>query len=110
MVHTHCAKAGAVGRVAARRAGVPPVVHTYHGSPFHEFQAGPLRRAYVLMEQRLGQITDVALCVGAGVAAEAVRRELIAPDRVRTIGVCADEPGRAPTTRAPRPRPDAGPG
>jgi len=95
VVHTHCAKAGAVGRVAARRAGVPRVVHTYHGFPFHDFQPGPLRRAYVSVEQRLGRITDVALCVGAGVAAEAVRRELIAPDRVRTIGVCADEPGRA---------------
>ena len=94
VVHTHCAKAGAVGRVAARRAGVPRVVHTYHGFPFHEFQPGPLRRAYVSVEQRLGRITDVALCVGTGVAAEAVRRELVAPDRVRTIGVCADEPGR----------------
>jgi glycosyltransferase involved in cell wall biosynthesis len=95
VVHTHCAKAGAVGRVAARRAGVARVVHTYHGFPFHEFQAGPLRRAYVSVEQRLGRITDVALCVGTGVAAEAVRRGLIAPDRVRTIGVCADEPGQA---------------
>ena len=104
VVHTHCAKAGAVGRVAARRAGVPRVVHTYHGFPFHEFQAGPLRRAYVSVEQRLGQITDVALCVGTGVAAEAVRRELIAPDRVRTIGVCADEPGRA---RRPSASPEA---
>ncbi|HEX3490090.1 MAG TPA: glycosyltransferase [Streptosporangiaceae bacterium] len=100
VVHTHCAKAGAVGRVAARRAGVARVVHTYHGFPFHEFQAGPLRRAYVSVEQRLGRITDVALCVGTGVAAEAVRRGLIAPDRVRTIGVCADEPGqgRRPVT------------
>ena len=104
VVHTHCAKAGAVGRMAARRAGVPRVVHTYHGFPFHEFQAGPLRRAYVSVEQRLGQITDVALCVGTGVAAEAVRRELIAPDRVRTIGVCADEPGR---DRRPTASPEA---
>ncbi len=90
VVHTHCAKAGAVGRLAARRAGVPRLVHTYHGFPFHEFQAAPRRHGYVQIERWLGRITDVALCVGTGVAVEAVRRELIAPERVRTIGVVAD--------------------
>jgi glycosyltransferase involved in cell wall biosynthesis len=94
VVHTHCAKAGAVGRLAARRAGVPRIVHTFHGFPFHEFQSAARRRAYVSIERRLGQITHVALCVGSGVAAEAVRRELIAPERVRTIGVVVDGPDR----------------
>jgi glycosyltransferase involved in cell wall biosynthesis len=87
VVHTHCAKAGALGRVAAHRAGLPRIVHTYHGFPFHEFQWAPRRHAYVAIERRLGRFTDLALCVGTGVAVEAVRRELIAPQRIRTIGV-----------------------
>ena len=90
VVHTHTAKAGVVGRLAAHRAGVPWLVHTYHGFPFHEFQAAPRRRAYVRIERWLGQITDLALCVGTGVAVEAVRRQLISPERIRTIGVVAD--------------------
>ena len=90
VVHTHCAKAGAIGRLAGHRARVPRLVHTYHGFPFHEFQGAVRRRAYIETERRLGRVTDVALCVGTGVAVEAVRRRLIAPERVRTIGVVAD--------------------
>ncbi len=94
VVHTHCAKAGAVGRIAARRAGVPRIVHTYHGFPFHRFQSPLRRQAYVAIERRLGRITDMALCVGSAVAAEAVRRGLVSPERVATIGVAVDGPER----------------
>ena len=87
VVHTHTAKAGALGRIAARRARVPRVVHTYHGFPFHEFQSRLRRGGYIAVERRLGRITDVALCVGTGVAVEAVRRGLVPPERIRTIGV-----------------------
>jgi glycosyltransferase involved in cell wall biosynthesis len=108
VVHTHTSKAGTVGRIAARQAGVARIVHTYHGFPFHEFQSAVRRQAYVAVERRLGRITDVALCVGAGVAAEAVRRRLIQPERVRTIGVVVDGPSataasmnaRSPQARA----------
>ena len=90
VMHSHCAKAGAVGRLAARRAGIPRIVHTYHGFPFHEFQSAVRRYAYITAERRLGRITDVALCVGTGVAVEAIRRGLAAPERIRTIGVAVN--------------------
>jgi glycosyltransferase involved in cell wall biosynthesis len=85
VVHTHSAKAGALGRLAAHRAGVPLVVHTYHGFPFHEFQ-NPLRRAaYIAIERRLAAITDAVLAIGSGVATEALRRGLATPSTLRTI-------------------------
>ena len=100
VVHTHTAKAGTLGRLAARRAAVPRIIHTYHGFPFHEFQSPGRHAAYIAIERRLGRITDLALCVGTGVAVEAVRRGLISPERIRTIGVAVETRG-APGSAGP---------
>ena len=90
VVHTHSAKAGAVGRWAAHRAGTPLIVHTYHGFPFHPFQNPARRTAYVAMERRLARITDAVLAIGTGVATEALRRGLARPDTLRTVAPVVD--------------------
>jgi glycosyltransferase involved in cell wall biosynthesis len=93
LVHTHSAKAGALGRLAAARAGVPRVVHTFHGFPFHEFQSWPRRSLYVGVERYLSRFTDMFLAVGGAVAAEAVRRGIAPPDRLRVINPAIEYPG-----------------
>lgn len=90
LVHTHSSKAGALGRLAAARAGTPRIVHTFHGFPFHEFQSRPRRALYVGAERYLSHFTDVFLAVGGAVAAEAVRRKIAPPERVRVIDPAID--------------------
>lgn len=58
VVHTNSSKAGIVGRVAARRAGVPRVVHTVHGWPFHDHQAAPVAAVWRTLERRAARLAD----------------------------------------------------
>ena len=51
VVHTHSGKAGLLGRVAARAAGVPAIVHTVHGAPFHAYQGRGARALFRACER-----------------------------------------------------------
>jgi len=65
IVHTHSAKAGILGRIAAKIACRKTlVIHTVHGPSFHEFQS-PLRNiAYIAAEKIAAIFTDRFICVG----------------------------------------------
>lgn len=85
VVHTHSAKGGVLGRLAAARAGTKRIVHTWHGFPFHDFMPAWRRAVYVRIERHCAKHTDAFLAVGAQVAVEAMRRKMGSPDRIRTI-------------------------
>ena len=57
IVHTHSSKAGILGRIAAREAGVPVIVHTFHGFGFHRYQNPIVFRAYVAAERKAAAST-----------------------------------------------------
>lgn len=51
VVHTHSAKAGILGRLAAWSMNVPAIVHTVHGAPFYPFQPWLTRTFYRACEK-----------------------------------------------------------
>ena len=57
IVHTHTPKAGIVGRWAARLAGVPRIIHTFHGFGFNTLQSSWRTRIYVAIERFTALIT-----------------------------------------------------
>lgn len=63
IVHTHSSKAGILGRVAARAAGIHHVVHTYHGFGFNDRQPRALFAAFVATERAVAPLTSAFVCV-----------------------------------------------
>ena len=63
IVHTHSSKAGILGRIAARFARVPVIVHTVHGWSFHEHMSARRRRFYVALERWSARFTDALIVV-----------------------------------------------
>ena len=77
VVHTHSSKAGIIGRLAARSAGIPVVVHTVHGQAFHPREKAWKNKLYIFLEKFAAKYCDriyavaqamIDQCVYAGVA------------------------------------------
>ncbi len=77
VVHTHSAKGGMLGRLAAHALKIPAIVHTVHGAPFHPYQGRAPRELFRQCEKyaahrchRLISVADAMtdLMVNASVA------------------------------------------
>jgi glycosyltransferase involved in cell wall biosynthesis len=80
VVHTHMAKAGTVGRLAAHICGVPLIVHTYHGHVFHSYFGRAKTKVFLTIERALGLATDRIIVLGDGQRAE-IASYGVAPSR-----------------------------
>ena len=88
IVHTHMAKAGALGRIAAVIARVPVRIHTYHGHLLHGYFGKGKTFVVVIAERILRLFTTYAVVVG-----EQVRQDLIKAKIVSALASCSIAPG-----------------
>ena len=84
IVHTHMAKAGTLGRLAAAmynrtvdRHARTRIVHTYHGHVLEGYFSGPVTKAYTAVERQLARISDAIVAISP-----AIQRELVSEHRI----------------------------
>lgn len=96
VVHTHCAKAGVLGRIAAQRAGVPVIVHTCHafgsqvtrvpqGSRLRGFANQAKEKLFILAERHTGNMSDKLITVCEQNRQQAIDQRLAPADKIETI-------------------------
>jgi glycosyltransferase involved in cell wall biosynthesis len=96
IVHTHYAKAGLLGRIAARRAGVPIIIHTYHTFSWkvaHAFHSSILRnylssakeQLYVEIERYAASFCDALITVCELNKQEAITRNIAPSEKFVNI-------------------------
>jgi glycosyltransferase involved in cell wall biosynthesis len=75
LVHTHMAKAGAVGRLASLTVHPRPrTVHTYHGHVLGGYFSAAAERAFLRIEQLLAPRTDALVTVSTEIRGELLAR------------------------------------
>jgi glycosyltransferase involved in cell wall biosynthesis len=101
VVHTHSAKAGILGRLAAWNLGVPAIVHTVHGAPFHAYQPWATRTLYRACERYAAKRCHALISVADAMTDQLVAAGVAPRENFTTIssGMDVDPFLRADETR-----------
>ena len=90
VVHTHTAKAGLLGRLAARSAGVPTVVHTFHGHVLRGYFSPVKTALFRRLETRLAAATDALVAVSDAVKRDLVELGIARAEKIRVVPLGLD--------------------
>ena len=85
IVHTHTAKAGLLGRLAARAARVPTVVHTFHGHVLRGYFSPPKQALFRRLEAILATAADALVAVSEAVKQDLVELGVARASKIRVI-------------------------
>lgn len=100
VVHTHTSKAGWLGRSTAVAAGVPKLVHTFHGHVLRDYFAPPIGWLLARLERRLATRTDVLCAVSASCADELAAAGVAPRDRFHVVPPAVPLPTPLPRAEA----------
>lgn len=100
IVHTHLAKAGFAGRVAARLAGVPIVLHTFHGHVFRGYFSPRKTRLFLLMERLCARLSTRIVTISPRLRDEIAAFGVTTADRIAIIPLGFDLDAFAAQPRA----------
>jgi glycosyltransferase involved in cell wall biosynthesis len=81
IVHTHAAKPGALGRLAAYSEKVPLILHTFHGHVFHSYFNMVKTRFFIETERFLAKRTDCIVAISEQQKQELAAEFKIAPEQ-----------------------------
>jgi glycosyltransferase involved in cell wall biosynthesis len=84
-VHTHSSKAGIIGRLAARAAGVPVVVHTVHGQAFHPYQSSLKNRLFIFLERFAARFCDKIYAVAQAMIDQCVAAKVAPKEKYMVV-------------------------
>ncbi|MBU1949695.1 MAG: glycosyltransferase family 4 protein [Candidatus Eisenbacteria bacterium] len=86
IVHTHTAKAGFIGRLAAHLAGVPVILHTYHGHVFHGYFSRWQTAIFLKLERFAAKISTTIITLSEGLKRELWERyRITTEDRITVL-------------------------
>lgn len=107
VVHTHAAKAGFLGRLAAHRAGTTAIVHTPHTFPFQRVDTR-LTGLYRWLDRRAARWCHRIVCLTTSQRELALAAGLCGPEKLVVIPNGVELPAEAPQALRRRYRAELG--
>ncbi len=85
VVHTHSSKAGILGRAAAWKLGIPCIIHTIHGLPFHPYEKAWRNAIYIASERWAAKRCHKIACVADAMRDQALAKGIGDKDQFVTV-------------------------
>jgi len=85
IVHTHTSKAGIIGRMAAKIAGVPAIIHKPHGHVFFGHFGWLTSKLFLLIEKMFDHMTDCVVALTEGEKQDYVKLRVYRKDKIVKI-------------------------